>query len=199
MQESKPLTKRQKETLDFISSFLRVNSYSPSLKEITRFLKTKNLSTAQYFVEELAKKGYLKKEAKKTRGIIPTTKAQNVPLLGIIAAGKPIEPLENPEQITVPKDIHLDSRYPYYALKVTGDSMMDMGILDGDIVLIRHQLTAKDKDVVIAFTENGATLKVFRKSKGSIYLEPKNKDYPPIYPKQLEIRGKFCGLIRNCS
>lgn len=197
MQELKPLTKKQKKTLDFITSFIRENAYSPSLQEIANFLGTKNLSTAQYYVEELEKKGYLKKTAKKTRGIIPTTKAQNIPLLGFIAAGKPIEPLENPEQITVPEDIHLDSRYPHYALRVTGDSMIDMGILNDDIVLIRHQLTAEDKDVVVAVTEDGATLKILRKNKGSIYLESRNKDYPSKYPKQLEIRGKFVGLLRQ--
>ena len=175
MQESKPLTKRQKEVSDFISFFLRKNGYSPSLKEIAKFLKTKNLSTAQYFIEELKKKGYLKKLPHKSRGITPINKSQTVPLLGYIAAGKPIEPIENPETIEIPRSIKLDARHSHYALQVKGNSMIDMGILDDDIVLIRHQMTAENGDVVVAITENGATLKVFRKKNDKIFLEPKNK------------------------
>jgi len=197
MQESKPLTKRQKETLNFISSFLRENGYSPLLKNIAKFLKTKNLSTAQYFVEELKKKGYLKKLPYKSRGITPINKSQTVPLLGYIAAGKPIEPIENPETIEIPRNIKLDTYHSHYALQVKGDSMIDMGILNDDIVLIKHQMTAENGDVVVAVTKDGATLKVYKKKNGKIILEPRNKDYPAIYPKQLEIRGKFCGLIRN--
>ena len=197
MQVPKPLTKRQKEAFDFISSFLGKNGYSPSLKDIAKFLKTKNLSTAQYFVEELKKKGYLKKASHKNRGIILINKSQVIPLLGYIAAGKPIEPIENPENIEVPQNIKLDNRFPHYALKVAGDSMIDMGILNDDIVLIKHQMTAENGDVVVAITEDGATLKVYRSKNGKIILEPRNKDYPPIHPKQLEIRGRFCGLIRK--
>ena len=197
MQESKPLTKRQKETFDFISYFLRKNGYSPSLKDIAKFLKTKNLSTAQYFVEELEKKGYLKKLSHKNRGITLINKSQVAPLLGYIAAGKPIEPIENPEEITIPKNIKIDPRYPHYALRVRGDSMIDMGILDDDVVLIKHQMTAENGNVVVAITEDGATLKVYKKKGKKIILEPRNKNYPIIEPKELEIRGKFVGLIRN--
>lgn len=197
MQELKPLTKRQKKTLDFITSFIAKNGYSPSLKEIAKFLGTTNLSTAQYFVEELEKKDYLKRASYKNRGIIPTNKAKTIPLLGNIAAGEPIEPIENPEDIDIPQNINLDTRFPHYALKVIGDSMFDMGILDNDIVLIRHQITAENGDVVVAITEKGATLKVFKKRGKKTFLEPRNKDYPTIEPKKLEIRGKFVGLLRT--
>ena len=197
MQEVKPLTEKQKKTLDFITSFIAKNGYSPSLKEIAKFLGTTNLSTAQYFVEELKNKGYLKKFSHKNRGITPINKSQTTPLLGYIAAGKPIEPIENPETIEIPRNIKLDTRHSHYALQVKGDSMIDMGILDDDIVLIRHQMTAQNRDVVVAITEDGATLKVYKEKNGNIYLEPRNKDYPVIKPRQLEIRGKFVGLIRN--
>ena len=193
----KPLTEKQKKTLDFLNSFIEKNGYSPSLKEIAKFLKTKNLSTAQYFVEELEKKGYLKKLLHKNRGIILINKSQAAPLLGYIAAGKPIEPIENPETIEIPRNIKLDTRHSHYALQVKGDSMIDMGILDDDIILIRHQMTAENGDVVVAITEDGATLKMYREKNGAIYLEPRNKNYPIIKPKELEIRGKFCGLIRG--
>jgi repressor LexA len=197
MQGLKPLTKKQKKTLDFITSFITKNGYSPSLKEIAKFLGTKNLSTAQYFVEELEKKDYLKRASYKNRGITPTNKAKTISLLGNIAAGEPIEPIENPEEIPIPENIKIDSRYPHYALRVEGNSMIDMGILDDDIVLIRHQMTAEDGDVIVGITEKGATLKVYRKKNGAIFLEPKNPKYKIIKPKKLEVRGKFIGLIRK--
>jgi len=143
MQELKPLTKKQKKTLDFITSFIAKKGYSPSLKEIASFLKTTNLSTAQYYIEELEQKGHLKRDHYKNRGITPINQSQTVSLLGNIAAGEPIEPIENPEEIPIPENIKIDSRHPHYALRVEGNSMIDMGILDDDIVLIQHQMTAE--------------------------------------------------------
>lgn len=197
MQSAKPITKRQKEVLNFVIRFIAKNGYAPSLQEVANFLETDNVSTAQYFIQELESKGFLKKKLGATRGISPISQSQTVPLLGIIAAGDPIEPIENPEEIAVPNSISIDSRYPHYALRIKGDSMVDMGILDKDIVLIKHQLTALNRDVVVAVTEKGATLKVLRKIGNQSFLEPKNKDYPTIHPKTLEIRGKFIGLIRS--
>jgi len=196
MQDIKPLTEKQKKTLDFINSFLREKGFSPSLYEIAKFLG-KNLSTAQYYVNELKEKGCLTKNANKARGISPVPSQYNIPLLGFIAAGKPIEPIENPEKIQIPANIEIDSRYPHYALKVKGDSMIDMGILDDDIVLIKHQMTANNGEIVVAITEDGATLKVFKKNGRKIILESRNKNYPIIEPQELEIRGKFVGLIRK--
>lgn len=198
MQQGKPITKRQKEVLNFVIRSIAKNGYAPSLQEVANFLGTENISTAQYFIQELQVKGFLKKKLGTTRGISPISRSQTVPLLGLIAAGDPIEPIENPEEIAVPDSISIDTRYPHYALKIKGDSMVDMGILDKDIVLIKHQLTAHNGDVVVAVTEKGATLKVYQMKVGEKpYLEPRNKDYPTIYPKQLEIRGKFIGLIRS--
>ena len=176
---------------------MRKSGYAPSLKEIALFLKTSNLSTAQYFVEELRNKGYLRKESHIARGISPKTPKHSVPKLGYIAAGKPIDPIENPEEISVPESIHIDPRYPHYALEVKGDSMMDMGVLNGDTILIKHQLTANFGDVVVAITEDGATLKVLKRHNGQMVLEPRNKLYPVIIPRQLEIRGKLVGLLRK--
>jgi repressor LexA len=193
----KPLTEKQKQVLDFVVAFSQTKGYSPSLKEIAKFVKTDNLSTAQYYIEQLSGKGYLKKDSYKNRGISPINQNQTVQLLGYIAAGEPIEPIEVPKTITLPNDFSLNEKYPHYALKVKGDSMMDMGILDGDTVLIKHQLSAENGDVVVAITENGATLKVLRKTGRKTYLEAKNKDFPDIYPQHLEIRGRFMGLIRK--
>jgi len=197
MQEIKALTARQRQVLNFLNSFIREKGYSPSLKEIAQELKTSNLSTAQYYIEQLEEKGCLKKDEGKARGITPLPNPHTIPLLGYIAAGEPIEPIENPEDVTVPENVKIDTRYPHYALKVKGDSMIDMGVLDGDIALIRHQLIANNGDVIVAITEKGATLKVFKKEGSKIVLEPRNKDYPKIIPEQIEVRGKFIGLVRN--
>lgn len=192
----KPLTPRQKRVLDFICKFAEENGYSPSLSEIAKFLK-KSISTAQHYVEELQNKGYLRKEENIARGISPINQKSNkIPLLGYIAAGQPVEPLEDPEPISVPKTM-LSSPGQYYALRIKGDSMVEDGICSGDIVVIKHQLTAESGETVVAITEKGATLKIFRKRDGKIFLEPRNRNLPNIYPKELEIRGKFCGLIRS--
>ncbi len=197
MQVQKPLTRRRKEVLTLILKFMAERGHSPSLREIAGLLGTDNVSTAQYFVDELHSRGYLKKGSRQERVITPISGPTTIPLLGLIAAGAPIEPIENPEDILVPANVSIDKRYPHYALKIKGDSMIDMGVLDGDVVLIRHQLTAENGDVVVAVTEKGATLKVYRKKDGNIVLEPRNKDYPLIIPGKLEIRGKFVGLIRS--
>ncbi|NLG06460.1 MAG: repressor LexA [Candidatus Pacebacteria bacterium] len=192
----KPLTNRQKEALDFINSFIATKGYSPSLKELAHFLKTKNLSTAQYFIQELEKKGYLKRDPYKNRGIIPAIQKHTVPMLGYIAAGTPIEPIENSKPVQIPTNIKLNKNNSYYALKVKGDSMIDMGILDNDIILVKHQMTADVGDVVVGITEKGATLKILDNVNGQFILKPRNQKYDIIIPKQLEIRGIFAGLIR---
>lgn len=193
----KALTDKQKGVLDFINSFMHEKGYAPSLRELATFLDTKNLSTAQYYIEELEKKGYVKRDPHKNRGMAPITQKQTIPLLGFIAAGKPIEPIENAEPIQIPNNIKLAPNQSYYALKVKGDSMIDMGILDNDVVLIKHQMTADIGDTVVGITEKGATLKVLGQKNGRTILQPRNPKYEIIIPEQLEIRGKFVGLIRN--
>ncbi len=193
----KPLTDKQKNALDFINSFIHENGYAPSLRELAKFLDTKNLSTAQYYIQELEKKGYLKRNPHKNRGIAPITQEQIVPLLGFIAAGEPIEPIENAKPIQVPSNIKLSPNQSYYALRIKGDSMMDMGIFANDVVLIKHQMTADIGDTVVGITEKGATLKVLGSKNGKMILQPRNPKYEIIIPEQLEIRGKFIGLVRG--
>lgn len=197
MQEKKPLTKRQREVLNKILNFIAHNGYSPSYREVAELLNTSNVSTAQYFIEEFQRKGYLQEKGKGHRSITPLSEPKTVPLLGFIAAGRPIEPIENPEDITVPDNMEFNTKYPHYALKVKGDSMEEMGILSGDIVLIKHQLTAEPGEAVVAITEEGATLKIYKVKNGKPVLEARNKNYPDIEPDRLEIRGKFIGLIRT--
>ena len=191
-----PLTPKQKKVLDFINQFTEENGYSPSLNEIAKFIG-KAVSTAQHFVNELQSKGYLQKEENVARGISSVTEQNGrIFLLGTIAAGEPIEPLENPEPIEVPIEM-ISASGDFYALKVKGDSMIDDGIENDDTVVVKQQSVASPGDRIVAITEKGATLKVLRLKNGKPYLEPRNKNLENIYPKSLEIRGKFCGLIRK--
>lgn len=189
------LTPKQKEILDFILSFLNKEGYSPSLEEIAKRFK-KSIPTVHQHVEALKTKGFLLKEDNVSRGISLKNSRTGIFLMGYIAAGKPIEPIENPEPINVPANM-VSQQGNYYALKVKGDSMIDDGILDGDIVVIKHQKTADNGETVVAVTEDGATLKIFKNVNGKIFLEPRNKTLQNIYPKELEIRGKLIGLIRG--
>lgn len=190
------ITPKQKQVLDFVNRFIIKNGYSPSLSEIAKFIG-KSIGTVQHFVDELESRGYLQRKENVARSISSTGEAtQQIFKLGYIAAGNPIEPIENPEPIDVPASF-IKSNGNYYALQVKGESMVEDNILDGDTIIVKHQEIAEDGDRIVAVTENGATLKVFRNKNGKIYLEPRNRNLKPLYPKELVIRGKFCGLIRS--
>ena len=192
------LTERQKKILSVVVKEYTQTAVPVGSKVLAgKYRFDLSSATIRNEMNELEEKGYLKKKSHIARGVSPLSQTTTVPLLGLIAAGDPIEPIENPEEISVPESISIDSRYPHYALQIKGDSMMDMGILNGDIVLIKHQLTAQNGDVVVGITEKGATLKVLCREGSKIFLEPRNKDYPIIQPKHLEIRGKFVGLLRK--
>lgn len=194
----KTLTPKQKEVLDFVNTFYNKKGYSPSLEEMARRFK-KSIPTIHQFIDTLVKKGYLTRTENTSRGIVPNADIGiEIPLLGYIAAGEPIEPVENPEPINVPLSM-VSKSGQYYALKAKGDSMIEGGILDGDTVVVKHQLTAESGEMVVAITENGATLKIFRKKNGRIFLEPRNEKLKSIYPENLEIRGKFVGLVRSSN
>lgn len=197
-QLKRALTPKQKNILDFIVAFTTNKDYSPSLEEIGGKFDLA-ISTVHQHVKALKDKGYLKKEENQPRGVSlfeQTPDSIEIPLLGIIAAGTPIEPIENPEPVKVPRNL-VSGRGNYYALKVKGDSMIEDGIWDKDIVVIKSQPTADNGDTVVAITEDGATLKIFRNQNGKIFLEPRNKKLENIYPHSLEIRGVFRGLIRD--
>lgn len=190
------LTPKQKKVFEFINRFAVKHGYAPSLQEIATHID-KSISTVQHFIVELKEKGYLQKIENVARGIrITEQNAKQIFKLGYIAAGNPIDPIENPEPIDIPASL-LKTPGNYYALQVKGDSMVEDNILNGDIIIVRHQKTAQDRDRVVAITEKGATLKVYREKNGKVYLEPRNNKLTNIYPKELEIRGKFCGLIRK--
>jgi len=195
--ESNTLTPKQKRVLDFITSFVNKNDYSPSLKEIAKHFKLRSVSTVHQYVDVLEKKGYLSKVEFKQRSIEPIINEAEIPLLGYIAGGEPIEAISNPEPIKVPQSM-LSKSGLHYALKVKGNSMMDEAIYDGDTVIIRRQETATNGQKVVALINGSeATLKKIYKEKNDFRLQPANSSMKPIFVRELIIQGKVIGVLPN--
>ena len=194
------LTKKQKEVLDFITEYVRENTYSPTQKEIQENFGFKSLGSVQDYIKYLTNGGYLLNDSHSVRGLMPSTVQQNteeIPLLGSVAAGTPIEAIENSDMIAVP--VHMLGRGQYYALKVKGESMIEEGILNGDVAIIKHVTSAENGQIVVAVLENETTLKRYFKRSKQIELHPANKTMKPIIikDKECEIRGLLVGLIRT--
>jgi len=198
------LTKRQKEILDYIHGFIKENSYSPSLEEIAHHFKLKSVGTVHQHISTLKAKRYLSTDENQPRSINVYGKKDikdqiTLPLLGLIAAGNPIEAIENPEPITVSRSL-LARSGRHYVLKVKGESMINEGIFDGDFVIIREQPTAEQGDTVVAIiNDNEATLKKFYADDDLFTLKSANPHVPPIVAKELSIRGKVISVIRNLN
>ena len=164
------LTKRQKQVLDFISSHYKKKGYSPSLEEICKRFKLASVSTAHFHVKKLQNLGFINKQDNKPRSIniCENEKMVNIPLFGLIAAGQPIEAIQDKETIAIPKSkISLGGKF--YALRVVGNSMIDENINDGDLILVKQQDTAENGQKVVALIDNyEATLKKFYKEKNYI-------------------------------
>jgi len=195
-----PLTKRQQEIFEYISSYIDKNNYSPTYEEIKDNFGLSALSTVHEHITELVNKGYLLRDEKSPRGIavIPKKKQyMEIPLLGLIRAGKPIEAIETVNEfIRIVREPFLKGNL--YALKVEGDSMIEEGIFDNDIIIAKKQSVADNGDMVVAIIdENEATLKKFYIEKDKIKLQPANPKYEPIYRKDVEIRGVVVKIIRN--
>jgi len=193
------LTKRQKQILDFIESFIKNKDYSPSLEEIKKHFKLKSVSNIHDHLKKLQREGYLNRETNRPRsiGLYKKTSTIEIPLLGLIAAGTPIEAISNPEPIRVPKNM-LSKQGLHYALKVKGNSMIDEDIYDGDIVVIRRQETAENGEKVVALLNgNEATLKKIYKEKNGFRLQPANSSLKPMFVRELIIQGKLMGVIPN--
>ena len=197
------ITKKQKEVLDFIRVFTKKYGYSPSIPEISKKFK-RAVGTIHEHVQKLQEGGYIEKEENKRRSIeiTKTEKLVQIPLLGTIAAGQPIEAIENKEMIALPKS-KVPSSSEVYALRVVGNSMIDENINDGDIVLVRQQETAENGQKVVALIDNhDVTLKKFYKEKGHIRLQPANKTMEPLIfrsGKDVVIQGIVLDVIHDGS
>lgn len=191
------LTKKQKEIFDFIASYHNKYGISPTLEEVGRHFK-RAVGTIHEHIEELAEKGFIKKN-NSVRGIEinKNDESVSIPLKGFIAAGSPIEAVEEYETIAVSKNL-LAKSGDHFALRVKGDSMIQEGIFDGDSVIIRKQNTAENGETVVALlNREEATLKRFFKEQNKIRLQPANPSFKPIYTKNVIIQGKVVSVIRN--
>jgi repressor LexA len=197
------VTKRQKEVLDFISGFVQRNGYSPSFEEIARGLQLKSLATVHKHVTNLQNKGLLQRSHNRSRSIDvlpPRSKSRSVdrlPLMGRIAAGLPVEAIENAETISI-GDI-VGSR-EVFALEVRGDSMRDEHIVDGDFVLVEKTRTARQGEIVVALVRDSeATLKRYFIEGNVVRLQPSNSEMEPIYvpASDVAIQGRLIGMLRK--
>lgn len=196
------ITKRQKQVLDFITGYQKRMMYAPSLQEIRRKFKLASVSTAHFHVSNLRDLGYLSKEKNKPRSInvVRREAMVKIPLLGTIAAGQPIEAIQEKETIAVPQS-KLPRSGNIYALRVVGDSMIDENINDGDVILVKEQSTAESGQKVVALIDNyGVTLKKFYKGRGHIRLQPANNNVEPIILERdtpISIQGIFIDVIKS--
>ncbi|MFA5936586.1 MAG: transcriptional repressor LexA [Candidatus Paceibacterota bacterium] len=194
------LTKKQVQVLDFIKNYRTRHNYAPSLEEIKKNFKLASVSTAHYYISKLQDAGFLNKEHNQPRGVSTVEAKQTIeiPILGAIAAGQPIEAIEIPDEtITITRD-EISQQGKHYALRVQGSSMIDEGIFDGDIVVIRKQEVAENGQTVVAvIDDNEATLKKLYRENGRFRLQPANPTLFPIFRDEVEVRGVVVKIIRN--
>ncbi len=195
------MTPRQLEILTFIRDTRRSKGFSPTLQEVADELDISKVTVFEH-VEALLKKGMLVRHANRVRSLELTSTAQLpdqrptlIPLLGRIAAGQPIEAIENPEAVDLEEVF--SSRHRVGILQVTGDSMVDDQIRDGDWVVFEKRSNARNGDTVVAVVDGDATLKRFYREKNRIRLQPANERYKPIFVRDVDIQGVVIGVIRR--
>ncbi len=195
------LTKKQKLVFDFINTYIEENGISPTIEEIRKKLKLKAVSTIHEHINSLKEKGYLSKEENSARSLTPQKEIRSIveiPIIGRIAAGSPIDVIEEIEDSISIVDPNIKSSNGYYALRVVGSSMIDEGIFDGDIVVIKKQSVAENGQTVVAIIDdNQATLKKLYREKTRIRLEPRNPTMQPLFRTEVEIRGVVVQVISN--
>jgi len=199
------LYRRQKQILDFIKQYIQKFDFSPTLQEIADAIGVSSLATVYEHLQSLEKKQIIRRFKGAIRGIEildkklgKELKDVELPILGFIAAGTPIEPYIDSNATLRVSSALLSGKKRAFVLQVRGDSMIEEGILDGDYVVVEEQEEVNNGDIVIALLKNGlATLKRFFKEKTRIRLEPANAKMKPIYTKQVQIQGQVVGVLRR--
>jgi repressor LexA len=197
-----PLTPKQKNILDFIQSYADREGYPPSQQEIARTFGFRSLGTVQNYLVRLEREGLLSRDWNARRGLRvlgPKLNALELPLVGTVAAGKPIEAIETPDSIEVPASMVGPGEN--FVLRVKGDSMVGDGILDGDFVVVRKQATADSGQTVVALIRGEATVKRLQRKGQHIELHPANPAMTPIVvadEESFRIEGVVVGVIRHC-
>ena len=201
------ITKRQKDVLDFIKKYIATHGYPPAIREICKGVNLSSPATVFVHMKNLEQLGYIKTTSNKFRTIEILCENEylennedivKVPLLGKITAGSPITAIEQPNEFfDIPASL-IPATATVFTLHVSGESMINAGIFDGDYVIVQKQNTAKNGDIVVAMTEeNEATLKTFYKEKDHIRLQPENDTMDPIILNNCTILGKAIGLYRK--
>jgi repressor LexA len=200
-----PLTKRQREILNYLTAYTEQNGYAPSFEEIAETFEYSSLATVHEHLTNLERKGYIQRSYNESRSIniLPTEaapRAIELPLLGAVAAGMPIEALDHGETVTVP-DALVGRNGRHYVLRVRGMSMVDEQIRDGDFVVVNERQRADNGEMVIALIDgNSATVKkYYRERDGRIRLQPANETMLPIYVNEndIKIQGVVVGVLRR--
>jgi repressor LexA len=200
-----PLTRRQKQILDFLQGYIRENGYAPSFEEIASQFEFRSLATVHEHLSNLERKGYINRGHNESRSIevmpLPgQANAVELPLLGQVAAGEPIEAIAQPESIAVPMDL-IPRRGSSYVLRVRGDSMIDEHIQDSDYVIVHTRQDASNGEMVIALVDgSSATVKrYYREPGGWIRLQPSNEHMQPIrvHEDNILIQGVVVGVMRK--
>ncbi len=192
----------QRATLEFLRNYIAENGYAPTLKDIADHIGVKSPSTAHFHLERLVDKGFIIRTADGGMELSESTRPElapsSVPLVGVIAAGRPIEAIEDKTMIEIPSSM-INGRGEVYCLEVSGDSMIDAHICDGDIVVIKRQDQADDGQIVVALLDSGeATLKKYRRLKsGKVMLIPANPNMQPLTVDNVSVQGRVIGIIRE--
>jgi repressor LexA len=198
-----PLTKRQREILDYLQDFIQQHGYAPSLEEIGRRFGLSSLATVHKHLTNLQEKGFIKRAWNRSRSVemIPTNsggRSVELPLLGYVAAGAPIEAVATNETIAVPED--LVGRRDTYVLRVRGNSMIDEQICDGDFVIVEDRKTAQNGETVVALLSGSdVTLKKLYRENGRVRLQPANPTMQPLFvdADQIQVQGVVVGVMRK--
>lgn len=197
------ITQKQSEILEYIKSQILNKGYPPSVRDICQAVNLKSTSSVHAHLESLEKNGYIRRDPTKSRTIeiiddnfnLSRREVVNIPLIGQVAAGQPLLAVENvAEYFPVPAEYMPNGET--FMLKVKGDSMVNMGIYDGDQIIVKKQNTASNGEVIVALVDDSATVKRFYKENGHIRLQPENEFMDPIIVDDCEILGKVIGLIR---
>jgi repressor LexA len=193
------LTRRQKEILDFIRAYRADQGISPTQREIRERFGLSSFGTVQKHLKRLEEKGALSREWNRSRGIAPAapSASQPVALLGVVAAGRPIEPFPDEETIEVPAS--LLGKGEHFVLRVRGDSMIDDGIRDGDYVIVARRAQAQNGQTVVALVRGEATLKRYYGESGRVRLQPANAAMKPLTydAREVTVQGVVTGLMRS--